>query len=169
MTVLSSGVFKINKWPKAIDIFKSSILFLSILIIEGSIIVLDKSMGPVLARVLLVSFIALPATYGLSYIPRKVSLEVCEDQVWLRMGKNRVILKSENFELKPIGHIDTPWGNMDFTIRFSNNGRNYVLVKSVKPVDGYTFSKEYEEFQEFHKKLFSLEKSFKNGRKDNES
>lgn len=167
--VLTSVTFKISKWPRTIDLIKGSIIFFSMFVLEGLIIWLDNSMSQLLAGILLVSFFIVPGIFGLVFIPRKVTLEIEKEETKIKLGRNPVVLNPTTFTLKPKGHTDTPWGTMDWSIRFSNNGKKYILMKSVPQGKEYKLSKEYIEYAAFHQQLLDLENSFKEKVSSNEN
>ncbi|QBO35738.1 hypothetical protein EQG49_04310 [Periweissella cryptocerci] len=157
-----SGEFKISKWPNSIDIVKASILFLAFFIFEVISIKFDVSDSQIFAWTMLASFGISPILYGMVYIPRRVVLEIENGCAYISLGRKKVILNPMNFVLQNTGHTDTPWGTMDWSIRFSNNGKKYILMKSVPKKEKYQLSNEYTEYMEFHQKISELEKIFKN-------
>lgn len=160
---------KINKWPQAMDLIKSSIIFFSIFLFEGIIVGFNIQVSPDFAGVLLASMLVVPGTFLLIFIPRKVTLEADKKSGVIRLGRKSVELNPRNFKLRLKSHTDTPWGTMDWSIRFSNNGKKYILMKSVPQGKDYKLSKEYIEYAAFHQQLLDLENSFKERVNSNEN
>lgn len=162
-------LIKIGKWPNALDLMKSSIGFFSIFVFEGLIVGLDIPLSQIVAGVLLASMLVVPGTFLLVFIPRKVTLEVDKEKGVIQLGRKRVKLNSRDFKLRLKSHTDTPWGTMDWSIRFSNNGKKYILMKSVPQGKDYKLSKAYIEYAAFHQQLMDLENGFKEKVSSNEN